>query len=137
MDDKIKLALIAAGVLVAVYLVKKPGAAADLGEEIGGAIVDAAGGVATGVIDGISTGIGIPTTSQTITDGAACKIYMNKYGVLEASMACSAPAFASAIEPVEVIRGQVSDAWDWFGGLFTPSESDYKPRPSTGAFDRQ
>lgn len=132
--EKIKLSLVVAAALLAVYLVKKPGAAGQLGEEIGGAIVDAVGGVATGVIDGISEGVGIPTTKQTIKGAAECRLYMNAYGVMEASFACSAPAFAAALEPVEAIKETAGSLWDWFT---TPSESDYKPRPSTGAFDRQ
>ena len=136
--EKIKIGLALVAAVVAVYLVKKPGAAADLGEEIGGAIIDAAGGVATGVIDGISEGVGIPTTKQTITDAAECKLYMNRYGVLEASFACSAPAFAQAIEPVKVVTDTVKETagswWDW---LTTPSASDYQPVKNTGAFDRQ
>ena len=95
--EKIKLGLIVAAVAAIVYLVKRPGAAADLGEDIGGAVVDLAGGIATGAIDGISEGVGIPTTKQTITDAAACKMFMDKNGVWEASFACGAPAFATAL----------------------------------------
>lgn len=95
--EKIKLALVVGAVAVAIYLVKKPGAAAGLGEEVGGAIVDLAGGIATGAIDGISEGVGIPTTKQTITNAAECKMFMDKNGVWEASFACGAPAFATAL----------------------------------------
>lgn len=132
--EKMKLGLILVAAAFVVYLVKKPGAAADLGEEIGDAIVDLAGGAATGVIDGISEGIGIPTTKETIKDVGQCRLYMNQYGVLEASFACSAPAFAGALEPVEAVKETVGGWWDW---LTTPSENDYKPKPTTGAFDRQ
>lgn len=95
--EKIKLGLIVVAVAAIVYLVKKPGAAISLGEDIGGAVVDLAGGIATGAIDGISEGVGIPTTKQTITNAAECKMFMDKNGVWEASFACGAPAFATAL----------------------------------------
>lgn len=94
-----KFVLIGVGVagLGLLYLIKKPGAATALGEEFGGAVVDAVGGAATGALDGISEGVGIPTTKETITDVQECRRYMDANGVWEASFKCGAPAFIGAL----------------------------------------
>lgn len=124
---------VAAAVLLLI-LVKKKGAAADAGEAIGGAAVELAEGAVVGGLDGISTVIGIPTTKETITDVAQCRAYMDANGTLTGLYACSTSAFNGAVQPVEAVKETVGDWWDW---LTTPSPSDYKPKPTTGAFDRQ
>lgn len=136
MDFATKVKILAAGAaaVFVLILIKKKGAAAGVGEDLGHAAVDLAGGVATGIIDGVSTGIGIPTTKETITDVGQCRAYIDANGAWAGSYACSAPAYAQAIQPVEAIKETVGNWWDWFT---TPSASDYKPVKNTGAFDRQ
>lgn len=85
-----------AAVLAVLYFATKPGAASDVGEAIGGGVVDVIGGVGTGVVDGISDAIGIPTTKETITDANACYLFLNEHGYWEASKHCSAGAFWEA-----------------------------------------
>ena len=136
MDFATKVKILAAGAaaVFVLILIKKKGAAAGVGEDLGNAAVDMAGGVATGVIDAISTGIGIPTTKETITDVAQCRAYIDANGAWAGSFACGAPAYAKAIQPVEAVKETVGNWWDW---LTTPSTSDYKPVNNTGAFNRQ
>ena len=122
---KVKLLLGATAVVFVVILVKKKGAAASLGSDIGHAAVDLATGTAAGVINGVSTAIGIPTLDETLTDTGECRQFMNAYGVWESIGKCGAPAFTGAAS---------SSIWDW---LTTPSASDYQPVINTGAFDRQ
>lgn len=133
-ETKFMLIGVAVAALVLVVLVKKKGAAADVGSALGGAAVDLVGGVATGVLDGVSTAIGIPTTSETITDVGECRAFMDEYGAFAGTYGCSAPAYLAAIQPAQAVKEAAGGFWDW---LTTPSASDYKPRQSTGAFDRQ
>jgi len=119
----VKVVAIVAAVAALVYLVKKKGAATDLGVAVGGAIVDAAGGLATGVLDGVSVAVGIPTTSQTLTNADECKTFMDQYGVWDSVGKCSLPAFMRTVE-----MGYA---------LFPWMPKDTEPRRSTGAFDRQ
>ena len=120
--EAIKIGAIIAAVAALIYLVKKKGAAGNVGAAVGGAIVDAAGGLATGVIDGISTAIGIPTTSETITNVSECQSYMDQYGVWASSGKCGLPTFMRTV-----------DFWPSFSWM----PADTEPRRSTGAFDRQ
>jgi hypothetical protein len=97
-----KFVLVGAGVAVValgvvLYMLSKKGAAASAGEAIGGAAVDTASGVVTGVVGGIGDGFGLPSPSETITDAAACKVYMDANGYFKASEQCSAPAFFEAL----------------------------------------
>jgi len=122
---KVQILAVAAAAVFVVILVKKKGAAAALGADIGHAAVDLATGTASGVINGVSTAIGIPTLDETLTDTGECRQFMNAYGVWESIGKCGAPAFTGAAS---------SSIWDW---LTTPSASDYQPVTHTGAFDRQ
>lgn len=122
---KVQILAVAAAAVFVVILVKKKGAAASLGSDIGHAAVDLATGTASGVINGVSTAIGIPTLDETLTDTGECRQFMNAYGVWESIGKCGAPAFTGAAS---------GSIWDW---LTTPSASDYKPVINTGAFDRQ
>jgi hypothetical protein len=90
-----KFILIGAGValLAVLYMVKKKGAAAGVGEAVGTAAVDMVGGVTTGVVTGISQAIGIPTPAETITDPTACQAYADANGTWSAIGKCGAPAF--------------------------------------------
>ena len=115
----------AAAAVFVVILVKKKGAAADAGEQLGNAAVDLVTGVGAGVINGVSTGLGIPTLNETLTDNGECRQFMNAYGVWESIGKCGAPTFVATAS---------SSLWDW---LRTPSASDYQPVTHTGAFDRQ
>lgn len=133
-QQKFMLIGVAVAAVALLILVKKKGAAADAGSAIGGVVVDFAGGVATGVLDGVSVAIGIPTTSETITDVAQCRAFIDEYGAYAGTYGCSAPAYARAIQPVQAVKETVGSIWDWFT---TPSASDYTTKPSTGAFDRQ
>ena len=127
MDFATKVKILAAGAaaVFVLILIKKKGAAAGVGEDLGHAAVDLAGGVATGVIDGVSTAIGIPTIGETLTDNDECRQFMNAYGVWESIGKCAAPAFTATAS---------QSVWEW---LTTPSASDYTLKPTTGAFDRQ
>lgn len=136
MNFQTKLALLgAAGAAVfLLILVKKKGAAADVGEAIGNAAVELGAGVVVGGVDGISPILGIPTTSQTITDVGECRRYMDANGVMAALPACSVSAFNGALHPIDAVTETVGGWWD---RLTTPSPSDYKPVKNTGAYDRQ
>ncbi|WP_317205566.1 hypothetical protein [Janthinobacterium sp.] len=94
------IAAAAAVVLGAVWYVKQKGGvvaiAEDVGSTAGEAAVAVVGGAATGVLDGVSKAVGIPTTSETITDAAACKVYLDANGFWSASGKCSAMAFIQA-----------------------------------------
>lgn len=120
--EAVKLAAIIAAVAAVIYLVKKKGAAGAAGAAVGGAIVDAAGGVATGILDGVSTAIGIPTTSETLTDTNECRAYMDENGIWSSLGKCGAPAFMRAV-----------DFWPAVSWM----PADTEPRRSTSAFDRQ
>jgi hypothetical protein len=99
-DMALKLALGAALVGVvgyALYRITKPGAAGNAGAALGTAFIDLSGGVATGVINGVSNSVGLPTTNETITDANECKIYMDANGKWAASTKCGAPAFVKAL----------------------------------------
>lgn len=133
-ENKFMLIGVAVAAIALVVLVKKKGAAADVGGAIGGAVVDLAGGIATGVLDGVSNAIGIPTTSETITDVGQCRAFMDEYGAYAGTYGCSAGAYLKAVEPVKAVKETTSSWWDWFT---TPSESDYRPVTSTGAYGRQ
>jgi hypothetical protein len=76
--------------LVAVYVWSRgiSGAASDAGK----AAVNLAGGVATGVVDGVSGAVGIPATSDTTTDPAVARWIIDNYGYFEASKWSGAPA---------------------------------------------
>lgn len=76
--------------LVAVYVWSRgvSGAASDVGK----AAVNLAGGVATGVVDGVSGAVGIPTTSDTTTDPLVARWIIDNYGYFEASKWAGAPA---------------------------------------------
>lgn len=133
-ENKFMLIGVAVAAIALVVMVKKKGAAADVGDAIGGAVVDFAGGIATGVLDGVSNAIGIPTTSETITDVGQCRAFMDEYGAYAGTYGCSAGAYLKAVEPVKAVKETTSSWWDWFT---TPSESDYRPVTSTGAYGRQ
>lgn len=120
--EAVKLAAIIAAVAAVIYIVKKKGAAADVGAAVGGAIVDAAGGVATGILDGVSTAIGIPTTSETLTDTGECRSYMDANGVWSSMGKCGLPAFMRA-------------ANFWPAVSWMPADTE--PRRSTPMFDQQ
>ena len=66
-------------------------------QAVGGAAVDAVGGVATGVVTGVSDAVGIRSPSDTITDANECKAYLDANGWMDASQACSLPAYWSAM----------------------------------------
>lgn len=132
---KLKLLAVAGAAVFVLILVKKKGAAAAVGEAIGGAAVELAEGAVVGAVDGISTSIGIPTTKETITDPVQCRRYMDANGWETGLWACSAAAFNASVHPVDAVTETVGGWWD---SLTSPSPSDYKPpRPTTGAFDRQ
>lgn len=98
MDADTKFIVAGAGVaaLALLYLVKRPGAAAEAGEAIGGAVVDAAEGAIVGTVGGIGDIIGLPSPSETITDASQCLMHLNERGYWSASAHCSAPAFFEA-----------------------------------------
>lgn len=86
-----------AAALALLILAKNPAAASTVGNYVGSTAVNMFGGVSTGVIDSVSTAVGIPTTAETLTDVQSCKRYMDENGVWAASFHCGAPAFIGAL----------------------------------------
>ena len=120
--EAIKIAAILAAVGALVYLVKKKGGVSGVVAAVTKAFIDAAGETATGVLDGVSTAIGIPTTSETLTDDSACRAYMDANGVWSSIGKCAAPAFIRTVD---------------FWPALTWMPKDTEPRRSTPMFDRQ
>jgi hypothetical protein len=88
-------ALALAGVAAAAFIVwqvSRKGGAASLGQQAGGALVDAADGVASGVVFGIGDRVGVPRT-----DAQACAAAKARGDLWEASKLCPAGDFLSAI----------------------------------------
>jgi len=133
-DNKYVLIGVALAALALVVLVKKKGAAAAVGEDVGHAVVDLAGGVATGVIDGISVAVGIPTIKELIRDPVQCRAYMDENGTLSGAKHCTELAYLNALEPWESVKETAGSIWDWFT---EPSASDYQTVTNTGAYGRQ
>ena len=104
---KVQILAVAAAAVFVVILVKKKGAAAGLGSDIGHAAVDLATGTASGVINGVSTAIGIPTLDETLTDTGECRQFMNAYGVWESIGKCGAPTFVATASSSEIGRAHV------------------------------
>lgn len=80
--------LAAAGVGVAALWVWSRGGLRGAGESLGAAVVDTAGGIATGIVTGIGETVGIPKTSMT-----ACQKAIADGRTWDASFACPAPDF--------------------------------------------
>lgn len=80
---------------VALYVWKK-GGIANAATSAGGAAVDAAEGVAVGVVGGIGERVGLPTPDETTTDPAVARWIIDNYGQLQASKWASAWAYARA-----------------------------------------
>lgn len=66
-------------------------------KDIGGAAVDVAGGVATGVLDGVSGAIGVPGVSDTTTDPAVSRYVIDRAGHYQASIWSGVPAYLRAL----------------------------------------
>ena len=99
-DDEIMVLGLGAVAIVAVGYISSKGVASvasDAGQAAGQAVVAAANGVAVGAVTGVSEGLGIPTPSETITDPAQCKAYIDANGYWSGFAQCSAPAFAKAL----------------------------------------
>jgi hypothetical protein len=75
-------------------LVKKNGAAAAVGQEVGQAAAELAGGVATGAVLGTGDVIGVPRTNMT-----ECEKAMAEGRTWDASFACPAGDFIGYINP--------------------------------------
>lgn len=85
-----KFMLIGVGVaaLALLILVKKKGAAADVGAALGGAVVDAAGGAVAGVAQGIGDQLGVPRI-----DADKCQECIANGDVYGQSLYCPAGTF--------------------------------------------
>ncbi len=68
------------------------GTAAGLGDAVGGAVVDAAGGVVGGVAQGIGDAVGVPRTDQSECDRA-----LSEGRYWDASFACPASDYIGAV----------------------------------------
>lgn len=80
--------------LALVILVKKKGAAAAVGEAVGGAAVEVVGGVVGGVATGIGDAVGVPRTNMT-----ECEKAIAEGRTWDASFACPASDFLGYINP--------------------------------------
>lgn len=85
---------VAAAALVLLILVKKKDAAANLGNDLGSAAVNLAGGAVAGVAETIGDAIGVPRTNVT-----ECEKAMAEGRTWDASFACPASTFASYLNP--------------------------------------
>lgn len=75
-----------------------PSAAGDAAATVAAGAVSAANGAVVGTVTGVSEAVGLPTPAETITDSAACKVYMDANGWWAASAKCSAPALIGAMQ---------------------------------------
>lgn len=94
--------VVALGVAAIALKVKySDGIVSGLAADAGAAVVDAAVGVvdgaATGAATAVSKVVGIRAPGETITDANECKAYLDANGWLDASQACSLPAYWSAM----------------------------------------
>jgi hypothetical protein len=91
---------VAAGVVglgvIGLYAWRK-GGIAPAAASVGGAVVDAAGGLASGVVGGVGASVGLPTPAQTTTDAEVSRWIIDNYGWLEASKWTGAPALMRAM----------------------------------------
>lgn len=78
--------IIAAAALVGLWVLTRKGVAAAAGR----AAVEAAEGVAVGVVEGIGGALGVPTT-----DADACTLALADGRMMDASFACPAPRYLS------------------------------------------
>ena len=85
---KFMLIGVAVAALALLVLVKKKGAAADVGTAVGEAAVDLAGGIVGGVVLGIGDQIGVPRTNMT-----ECEKALAAGRTWDASFACPAGTF--------------------------------------------
>lgn len=84
-----------AGLAVAWYVWKKGGVAA-AASSAGAAVVDAAGGVASGAVGAVSAGVGLPTPSDTTTDARVARWLIDNVGWWQASLWSGVPALLAA-----------------------------------------
>lgn len=87
-------ALAAAGIALYVW---RSGGVAGAAQSVGGAVVDAAGGFASGVVGGIGASVGLPTPSETTTDAQVARWIIDRAGYFEASKWSGAPALFEAL----------------------------------------
>jgi hypothetical protein len=89
-----KFMLIGAGVaaLALLILVKKNGAAVDVGVAVGSGAVDLAGGVIAGAAESIGDVFGIPRTDET-----ECEAAIREGRTWDASFACPAGTFLKSL----------------------------------------
>ena len=93
-EHKFMLIGVAVAALALLVLVKKKGAAAAVGAELGGAAVELVGGITSGAALTIGDAIGIPRTNQT-----ECEKAIAEGRTWDASFACPAGDFLSSINP--------------------------------------
>lgn len=93
-ENKFVLIGVAAAALALLFLVKKNGAAAAVGEEIGKAAADLAGGVVAGAAETIGDAVGLPRTDKT-----ACEQAIAEGRTWDASFACPAGTFLKSLNP--------------------------------------
>lgn len=91
-DNKYMLIGVAVAVLALVVLVKKKGAAADVGLAVGEAAANLAGGVVGGVALGIGDQIGIPRTNMT-----QCEKDLADGKTWDASFSCPASTWLGSL----------------------------------------
>ena len=91
MENKYILIGAALAALALVVIVKKKGAAADVGAAVGAAAIDMAGGAVAGVSEGLGDAVGLPRT-----DAAKCQACLASGDTLGASLYCPAGTFISS-----------------------------------------
>lgn len=90
--DQMKIGVVVLGLLAIVYLLKKKGAPGDLGAAVGGAAVEAAGGVVAGGALTIGDWLNLPRTEMS-----ACEAAKAAGDTWEASFVCPAGDFLSYV----------------------------------------
>lgn len=93
-ENKFLLIGVAVAALALLVIVKKKGAAAAVGQNVGTAAAELAGGVVAGAAETIGDGLGVPRTNLT-----ACEQAKADGRTLDASFACPAGDFLSYINP--------------------------------------
>lgn len=93
-ENKFMILGAAAALVAIIILVKKKGAAAAVGQGVGTAAVELAGGVVAGASETIGDALGVPRTNLT-----ECEQAKAEGRTLDASFACPAGDFLSYMNP--------------------------------------
>ena len=125
------------GVLAFLLWARSRGGPAGVGQAVGAAVVDAAGGLVSGSVGAAGEAVGLPTPGQTITDPKQARWLIDRAGHFEASRWAGAYALIAALRlppgsghppPIDSAAGQrfahlaaggIVDTGDELGRLMT------------------